>query len=371
MNSPNRVQYITYGLGKIYSDMYFAETMATGPGSFHNRRVQLTGGATYTVSLPKDWAQAYSIKEKDTVKMEWRPSGSLMLSPAQQKEVTRREISLMVDDIPVGSLVDHLVAAYIASTDRIRLHAKDGFSREHMSRIRRFIKMTAGFEIMEETDTSMDLLNLLNVAEMPIQSSINRMYLQLTSIIRDIADVFSGEDVSLLEDVDDRERELDSIQLFIERQVGALLESHRISNELDIDRRRAVQMANLAKAFERMGDHATQFAHLIINTENRPILEMTEAPLNQLAVWQNALKSLMLNIRTENPEEIHEARMSLKNSQMELQQYEDSLWEMRASTTTILFDYRVSEIIRRLCAYSRDVGETLLNILACKGVVNR
>ena len=348
--------------------MYFAKTMPSQPGSFHTRRVQLTGGGTYTVSLPKDWAQAYSIKEKDTVKMEWRPSGSLLVSPALQKEVTNREISLLIDDIPVGSLIDHLVAAYIAATDRIKLHTKNGISKQQKAKIRRFIRMTAGFEIMEEAESSMELLNLLNVSELPIQSSINRMYLQLTSIISDIADVFAGEDVSLLDDVDERERELDSIQLFIERQVSALLESHRISKELDIDRIRAVQMANLAKSFERMGDHATQFAHLIINTENRPKLKMVEAPLNQLAIWQTALKSLMLNIRTENSEEIHDARMSLKNAQIILQQYEDSLWEMRASTTTILFDFRVSEIIRRLCAYSRDVGETLLNILACKSL---
>jgi len=343
--------------------------MPTGPGSVHSRRVQLTGGATYTVSVPKDWAIAQSIREKDMLKMEWRPSGALRITPSDEKSQNKREIMLLVDDIPVESLVDHLVAAYIASTDRIILRAKNNFSRNQISRIRRFIRMTTGFEVMEENDDNIELVNLLNVSEMPIQSSINRMYLQLTSIIRDISDVISGEDVSLLSDVEDRERELDSIQLFIERQIGALLESQKVSNKLGTGPRRAVEMANLARAFERMGDHAFQFALLLRDTKSRPDLKRDKTPLNQLEIWQIALKTLMLNIREENLKEIHEARMSLKNAQMELQQYEDSLWQIRASTATVLFDYRVSEIIRRLCAYARDIGETLLNIIAVKRVI--
>ena len=337
----------------------------------YTRRIQLTGGATFTISVPKEWATHHSLKAKDSIKMDWRPSGALRITPAEERKPLRREIILKADDIPVGSLLDHLVAAYIASTDRIKLVSKNGFSRSQRTRVKRFIRMTTGFEIMEEDEHSIELLNLLNVGEMPLQSSLNRMYLQLTSIVRDIVDVLSGESEELLEDVEERERELDATQLLIERQVGALLESHKVASDLDMDRRRAVEVANLARAFERMGDHAQLFAQLITTTEDKPKLALDETPLNKLAIWQSALKSMMINMRTEEPVEIHDARMALKQAQSDLAEHEDTLWGGRANATSVLYEFRVSETIRRLCAYARDVGEILLNIIACKQVIKK
>ncbi len=351
--------------------MYNGCFMATGPGSIHTRRVQMTGGATFTVSIPKEWATHHSMKAKDGLKMDWRPSGALRLTPAQERKPQRKEITLDVDSIPVASLVDHLVAAYIASANRIKLVSKEGFSRDQWSRIKRFLRITTGFEIMDENDRLVELLNILNIGEMPIQSSLNRMYLQLTSIIRDIVDVLSGEDESLLDDVEEREREMDAMQLLIQRQVGALLESHKVATELGTDRRSAIEMANLARVFERMGDHAQLFAQLITSTERKPKLNFDEAPLNKLGIWQSSIKALMINIRTEDPHEIHDARMALKEAQINLSEHEGSLWGGRGSATSVLYQFRVSETIRRLCAYARDMGEILLNIIASKNTLLR
>ncbi len=340
--------------------------MAYGPGSIHTRRLQLTGGSTFTLSIPKEWALHHGMRAKDSVKIDWRPSGALRVNPALENKPRRREISLNVDQIPVGSLVDHLVAAYIASADRIRLVSADEFTREQKARIKRFMRMTSGFEIMNEDEKKIELLNLLNIGEMPISSGLNRMYLQLTSIIRDIVDVLSGEDEAILDDVEEREREIDAMQLLIQRQVGALLESHKVAVELDTGRRTALEFANLGRAFERMGDHAQLLAQLIISTGQKPVLKFDTEPLNKLEVWQTSIKALMINLRTENPKEIHDARMELKKAQQNLSEHEDTLWRGRTNVTSVLYQFRVSETIRRLCAYARDMGEILLNIIACK-----
>lgn len=340
--------------------------MASQTGGTHTRRLQLTGGSTFTISLPKEWANYHSLKAKDNLDLDWRPSGAIRITPTLGQKTRRKEISLNVEKIPVGSLVDHLVAAYIASTDRIKLVSSQGFNRNQISRIRRFLKITTGFEIMDENEKRIELLNILNIGEMPLQSSINRMYLQLSSMIRDIVDVLSGEEASLLLDIEEREREMDAIQLLIQRQVGALLESHKVAVDLDIDRRRAIEMANLARTFERMGDHARQLAELILTTDSKPTLDMSKAPVNKLVTWQTSIKDLMINIRTRDANEIHEARMSLKKAQKELTEYEESLWGGKRNATVVLYEFRISESIRRLCAYARDMGEILLNIIACE-----
>ena len=47
-----------------------------------------------------------------------------------------------------------------------------------------------------------------------------------------------------------------------------------------------------------------------------------------------------------------------------LKNHERSLWSAQGDANEILFEDHISESIRRLCAYARDFGETLLNMLA-------
>ena len=72
----------------------------------------------------------------------------------------------------------------------------------------------------------------------------------------------------------------------------------------------------------------------------------------------------MINIRTKDVQEIEDARDSLKDAQNILKMHERSLWSGRKEAPKLLFEDHISESVRRLCAYARDFGETLLNMLA-------
>ena len=72
----------------------------------------------------------------------------------------------------------------------------------------------------------------------------------------------------------------------------------------------------------------------------------------------------MINLRVKDAHQIEEARNSLKEAQLELEKHEEDLWSGRLKAAPLLFEDRVSESIRRLCAYARDFGEILLNMLA-------
>ena len=42
------------------------------------RRVQMTGGASFVVTLPKDWAEGQKIKKNDPVGLIVQPDGTLL-----------------------------------------------------------------------------------------------------------------------------------------------------------------------------------------------------------------------------------------------------------------------------------------------------
>lgn len=337
--------------------------MAKQMGDKDVRKLQLTGGATYTLSLPKHWVTSHGLESRDGVQIDWRPSGALRLTPLDTIEDAKR-ITLSTSNIPEGALLDHLMGAYLSGTDRIVLRFSIDEGRVIKRVIRTFQRSTRGFEIEDEGVDEITLIALINAGELPMRSSLNQMFMQLNSLIRDILEVFSGENTDLIEDYEEREREIDSLRFLIERQAGIALDSYKVAERLNLGRRQAVEYSNLARSLERMADHAQQMAKLVIEDAGETKLLLESAPLNQIPIWQDAIRTLMINIRTKDAIEIESARISLKTAQDYLAKHERGLWSGRKNANKLLFEDHISESIRRLCAYSRDFGETLLNMLA-------
>ena len=67
--------------------------MAKQAGDKDVRKLQFTGGATYTLSLPKVWVQSHGLESRDGVQIDWRPSGALRLTPFDILELSLIHIS--------------------------------------------------------------------------------------------------------------------------------------------------------------------------------------------------------------------------------------------------------------------------------------
>ena len=287
-----------------------------------------------------------------------------MLSPLEDSEERRTEITINLGGLPKGALYDHLMGAYISGVQEILIKGKVPLKRKTRNEIRRFLRSTRGFEIGEEDDSSTRLISLLNTGELPLSASLNRMYLLLSSLVRDIVEALQGADSELISDHDEREREGDGLQYLIERQVGSMLSSSQIVKSLGISRKQGVEYANLARSLERMMDHADQIAKLTMDSTSIPKLSIQKMPLSALPIWLDSIKTLMINLRQRDTHQIEDARNSLKRAQLELEKHEESLWTGKRKAAPLLFEDRLSESIRRLCAYARDFGEILLNMLA-------
>ena len=309
------------------------------------------------------------LNPRDGIRVDWRPSGALRLTPLEMLQNTEKVVSINFGKIPHESLHDHLMGAYLAGVDIIRITYSKDNERILQRQIRRFLKNTRGFEMMNESEGRIDLICLISASEMPLIASINRMYSLLTSVTRDIISISEGAEKELLEDVDEREAEVDALLYLVERQVSVALDSHLVASALKLARNQAVEHSNLATSLERMMDHATHMAHLVQESDFN--LDSEKTPILQISAWQKAIKNLMINIRTRNSFEIEESRQLLKQAQLEIVQYEDELIEGRKMTKDDILLFRLSESVRRLCAYARDFGEILLNLKLHDEMISR
>ncbi|MDP6199189.1 MAG: phosphate uptake regulator PhoU [Candidatus Poseidonia sp.] len=334
--------------------------MALGPGEHDVRKLQATGGSTFTLSLPKPWVLHNQLEPRSSLKVDWRPSGALRITPLKENQRVERHVRINLADIPPNSLHDHLMGAYISGADVINVLHPAGQSPAKI--VRRFLRSTRGFEIVEEDENNTELRCLLNPGDMPLHASLKRMYLLVSSLVRDLQEVFSGGDIDFLSDHEERESEVDSLLYLIERQIRIVFESYQAASRLNVTRGQALEYANLARCLERMMDHVNNLTLFIIeHTEHIPTLNLTPPILN-LPLWQEALKELMINIRTQDSHRIETARHQLKTLQTELKTYETSIFDDVKKNRQLATSVSISESVRRLCAYSRDFGEILLNM---------
>jgi len=254
------------------------------------------------------------------------------------------------------------MGAYISGSDEIHIEFQPDEQKTVSAQVRHFLRSTRGFEIMDEEGETILLKCLMNAGDMPLHASLNRMYLQVTSLSRDILSVFEGEDRQYIADAEERENEVDALLYLIERQVRILLDSHLVATKLNLTRTQAVEYANLARSLERMMDHAYSIATMILENPKITKNMIDRGPIEQISNWQASLKELMINIRTRDSNRIEKARHDLKKAQHRLMEHEQDLLKNHRTNEWMAFDLRLSESVRRLCAYARDFGEILLNM---------
>ena len=336
--------------------------MVVNQGQQEVRKLQSTGGSTFTVSLPRPWVLEHNLQARDSIRIDWRPSGALRLTPFRNLKDITQSVHFSIVNLPEGGLHDHLMGAYISGADKITISFNNNERKKYSTQIRRFLRSTTGFEIYNETDNQTELMCMMNAGDMPLHASLNRMYLQVTALVRDIVSVIEGEDREYLADATERENEVDALLYLIERQVRISLDSHIVASSLKVSRTQALEYANLARSLERMMDHSYSLATMIYETPEITSNMAGKQPFQSLIIWQESLKELMINIRTRDSFRIEEARINLKEIQKTLISHEQDLLSNHRMNKWITFDFTISESIRRLCAYARDFGEILLNM---------
>ena len=79
------------------------------------RRVQKTGASTMTVSLPKDWIEANSIKPGTPVVVRALADGTICIDPKMQQDKEENRKIIMVDENETKEhLTRKLIGAYLA-----------------------------------------------------------------------------------------------------------------------------------------------------------------------------------------------------------------------------------------------------------------
>jgi phosphate uptake regulator len=262
------------------------------------RKIQVTGGSTHVVSLPKKWVDRTGLGRSDTVAIHEEPDGSLLLIPHSEGKIASRTLTVTLPALPSEEeVVRRLVGAYLAGADEIHIRSATKMDPKVRQIIRDITRDLVGVEILEESTNAMTLQDLVGVADMDLRKTLTRMQRIARIMYDDAVMALQARDIEAAKSVAQRDDELDRLLWMVSKQMHALLEQPRLAAKLSVRPAEALNLFLAARALERMGDHAAKMCQNIVelkgDTVPKAVIESLVAQADAVRkIWDDAFTSL-------------------------------------------------------------------------------
>jgi phosphate uptake regulator len=325
------------------------------------RRVQLTGGSSFVITLPKEWAQAQNIKKNDPLGLIVQPDSTLLVV----RDITEGQV-IRTKEFDVGTITEPaylfrlLIGAYINGFNIIKIRSNQRLPPFVPGVVRDFTQMTIGQQVVEETENSITLKDLLNPSEMPFENTIKRMYVIVKTMHQGAIEAISTRNQDLAENIMARDNDVDRLNWLIARQANMLMRNTNLSRKMGIPVHEAIDYQLISRIMERIADHAVRImenAKPVISRETDPglINQIRKASALSLAIFDRSIISLFNR----------DMKASHRNIES-LSELETICEEIEGQVLTLDIPVAISvgyiaESIRRSGEYAADISEIVIN----------
>jgi len=224
------------------------------------RKLQLTGGSTYIVSLPKRWVVEAGLKAGDMVFLDTQSDGSVSVRPRQlEKAQIRRRIFEEKGEERRDHLLRKLIGAYIGGFGSIASPFRPAMGPFVRRVARDFSRMVIGPEVIEETRNAVVIQDLSDTADLSAEKCLRRMHLTVRAMHEDALIALRNRDEALARDVAQRDQDVDRLYWMVAKQYN-LIHAPGGGSPTAAGRVELHNYRLIAKLFERIGDHAERIA---------------------------------------------------------------------------------------------------------------
>ncbi len=329
------------------------------------RRVQLTGGATLIVSLPKEWVRRVNIKAGDIVTVIPQPDNSLKIVPGRKKLLIPTRVVMQVDeDMDPKTAVRELIARYLVGYETIEVRFS-GESYTYKKMMREIVsKKMIGVEVVEETVDSIVFQCLAGPRELPAVSALRRMMTVTANMLIDVVGCIDDYNRSVLEEIEIREDTVDKLYFYIVRQLKSVAMGLVLPHEIGLDSiRDALGYRLIVKSTERIADHINRIAHTLL--ENGPlkprhmVKSLKELGMESVDTFSMTITAMFKRDKNKGHEVVQRSRV-LKSK---VGDFIQTLLESRISIQDMIAMRLIIESLERVSDYSADIAEIVINLM--------
>jgi phosphate uptake regulator len=330
------------------------------------RKLQVTGGSTFILSLPKEWATKNELKRGSSMTVREEDDGSLSIAPSSFPKKEKQDeafIKVAQNDNP-DAIMRTAISAYLSGYNV--LHIKSQGQKVLSSKLRNHLKNFArnylvGTEIVIDTPTELTLQVLLNYPELTVQNALSRMSIIASSMHKEAITSLKKLDYQSSKAIIETDREVNRFGLYIVRLLKLAVSNQRIVREIGLtSQKECLGYRLLAKAVERTADHATKIA------ENTLLLK---EPINEEILEKiNQLSALAISMFENSMEALFKHDFNLAESVIEKLslahrlEKETVLYSHNAKIDEIVNLRLLIESVRRTAEYAADISEVVMNL---------
>lgn len=330
------------------------------------RKLQVTGGSTFILSLPKDWATRNELQRGSSMILREEEDGTLSISPTKfGKKEKKDEVYIKTghNDNPDATMRT-AIAAYLNGYNvmHIRAQGQKVLSIKTRNHLKNFARnYLVGTEIVIDTPNELTLQVLLNYPELTVDNALSRMSIIASSMQKEALTALNSLDYQSAKAVIETDREVNRFGLYVVRLLKLAVSNPRIVKDIGLNsQRECIGYRLIAKAVERTADHTTKIAENTLFLKEPVNSDLLEK-INQLSelgnkMFENSIESLFkqdFNLAESVIEKIDQAHKFEK---------EAILLTHDIKLEEIVNIRLLIESVRRIAEYASDISEVVLNM---------
>ncbi|QMU55135.1 MAG: phosphate uptake regulator PhoU [Nitrosopumilus sp.] len=323
------------------------------------RRLQIVGGSTYTVSLPKTWIDELQLKKNSDITLLKNRNDSITLFQEEQSR-KNNAIALIGQRDSKESIRRKIIAMYLSGYKTIEIKTKGlEISSTHRVAIRDLVRTTLmGTEIIEASPEKIKLQVLTHLAQISFDIALKRMYVTATNMHQDAIEALKELDSESAEEVIKMDDEVDRFSLYLMRNLNLSLENVQILLDSGLEKPSdCLGYRTVVKCVERIADHAGLIAkkvkYLDSPIDKKILNELDEISNESLIVFENSITALS--------KRDYEMAEKVASSVTQVIEKEKKLMDSLKPDANTAIIKLILEDIRRTAEYSRDISEITID----------
>jgi phosphate uptake regulator len=331
------------------------------------RRVQVTGGSSFIVTLPKDWAESVGLKKNDPLRLTPQQDGSMIITTADS-DTSAIYVTKVIN---VGGLMDPdlifrmLVGAYMSGFSLIEVVSQSRLSNTVLDVVGKITQMAIGLEIIEEYDNRIVLKDLVDPSEMRMGKSLERMRVLVRNMLTDVSTALRNDDRTLIGDIVARDNDVDRLGWLITRQTNMFQRDIGMLKKIGMDHSEITSNYTISRVIERIGDHTVVISNNmrnVIGNDNYKDLRDEASKLCDaaLSIFVKSFSTVNSNDPKVASDCVNECR-TLSESMKKLNRHAAGKDYDIALSINLM-----AGSLRRICEYSMDIAELAINSIMGK-----
>lgn len=329
--------------------------------TIQTRKIQLSGGSTYIISLPKDWVDELKIKVGENVTIIKNSNQSLTLFPREQDKEQGIAVINSNQKDSGDSVKRKIIAAYLAGYKTIQIKTKGmKIPSEHSRSVRELVHSSMiGTEIVESSSDAITVQILTRLPELSFETALKRMYLMATNMIKESIEALEEADITHADGIVNMDDEVDRFGLYMRRNLVLAVENQSILQDMGLKRPSdCLEYRTIVGKIERIGDHASLIAKRIKFIEEKIdpkiITKIKKLSEKSLEVFEESIAAVQ-NHDFQKGENVAEKVSKVIEDEKEIMV---EIKDGEKNSTVIKF---ILEDLRRIAEYSGDIAEVAID----------